>query len=104
MSEHDETIRAESSHHSEKAPAPRHEAINVNGMNLAVEDLYDKDKYDLSTMDTSDVFTLLQTSPKGLTDQDVATRLEKFGHNRLEQKEINPILQFLSFMWNPLSW
>ncbi|RCH90680.1 hypothetical protein CU098_000897, partial [Rhizopus stolonifer] len=27
-----------------------------------------------------------------------------FGHNKLESKEVNPILQFLGFMWNPLSW
>ncbi|CAF0837188.1 unnamed protein product [Didymodactylos carnosus] len=48
---------------------------------IRVEDLYDKEKFDLSTMDSSD-----------------------FGHNRLEQKEQSPILQFLLFMWNPLSW
>ncbi|KAJ1994300.1 hypothetical protein H4R33_000337 [Dimargaris cristalligena] len=105
MSDHEEnTIRAESSYADDKGVVGSHEAIKVNGMNLAVEDLYDKEKYDLSTMDTADVFTLLQTSPKGLTDAEVATRIEKFGRNRLEQKEINPILQFLSFMWNPLSW
>ncbi|KAA1111419.1 plasma membrane H+-ATPase [Puccinia graminis f. sp. tritici] len=27
-----------------------------------------------------------------------------FGPNRLEEKSVNPFLQFLSFMWNPLSW
>ncbi len=28
----------------------------------------------------------------------------QFGHNRLDQKAQNPIIQFLLFMWNPLSW
>lgn len=37
---------------------------NNNGLtpiqHLTVEELYDKDKYDLSTMEPGDVFTLLQ--------------------------------------------
>jgi hypothetical protein len=37
------------------------ETSNVpNGMNLTVEELYDKDKHDLSTMEPGDVFQLLQ--------------------------------------------
>jgi hypothetical protein len=31
-----------------------------NGMSLTVEELYDKDKFDLSTMEPGDVFQLLQ--------------------------------------------
>ncbi|KAJ1730301.1 ATPase 4, plasma membrane-type, partial [Coemansia biformis] len=27
-----------------------------------------------------------------------------FGPNKLPEKKVNPILMFLSFMWNPLSW
>lgn len=45
-----------------------------------------------------------RTSTDGLTSEEAAARIEKFGHNKLEHKEINPILQFLGFMWNPLSW
>ncbi|KAF7722255.1 plasma membrane H+-ATPase [Apophysomyces ossiformis] len=71
---------------------------------LTVEELYDKDKFDLSTMEPGDVFQLLQSSAEGLTSEEAARRIEKFGHNKLEQKEVNPILQFLGFMWNPLSW
>lgn len=39
------------------------DASNVNmpnGMSLTVEELYDKDKFDLSTMEPGDVFQLLQ--------------------------------------------
>ncbi|KAG2233702.1 hypothetical protein INT48_009446 [Thamnidium elegans] len=71
---------------------------------LTVEELYDKDKYDLSTMEPGDVFVLLQTTTGGLTSTEAVARVEKFGYNRLEHKEVNPILQFLGFMWNPLSW
>ncbi|KAI8069618.1 hypothetical protein BC940DRAFT_236689 [Gongronella butleri] len=75
-----------------------------NVKSLTVEDIYDKDKFDLSTMDTGDVFTLLQSTTDGLTSEEAAARVEKFGHNKLEHKEVNPFLQFLGFMWNPLSW
>ncbi|KAI8968251.1 E1-E2 ATPase-domain-containing protein [Mycotypha africana] len=44
------------------------------------------------------------TSKDGLTSEEASSRVEKFGYNRLEHKEVNPILQFLGFMWNPLSW
>jgi H+-transporting ATPase len=48
--------------------------------------------------------TLNRTSKAGLTSEEAARRTEKFGSNKLESKEVNPFLQFLGFMWNPLSW
>ncbi|OZJ06030.1 hypothetical protein BZG36_01106 [Bifiguratus adelaidae] len=84
---------------------PSHAVINVpNGMNLTVEELYDKEKFDLSTMELGDVYQILQTSGEGLITQEARARLEKFGPNKLEHREQNPILQFLGFLWNPLSW
>ncbi|CAF3927872.1 unnamed protein product [Rotaria sp. Silwood2] len=71
---------------------------------LTVEEMYDKEKYDLSTMEEGDVLTMLNATREGLTDEEVNERLEKFGRNRLEHKEKSPIIQFLLFMWNPLSW
>ena len=49
-------------------------------------------------------FSYYRTSTDGLTSEEAASRVEKFGYNRLEHKEVNPLLQFLGFMWNPLSW
>ncbi|KAI8876032.1 calcium ATPase, partial [Backusella circina FSU 941] len=83
------------------APQPK---VTGDLNQLTVEDLYDKDKYDLSTMEQQDVMQLLQTQPGGLTSTEVAKRAEKFGLNKLATKEVNPFLQFLGFMWNPLSW
>ncbi|CAF1285184.1 unnamed protein product [Rotaria sordida] len=71
---------------------------------LTVEEMYDKEKYDLSSMEEGDVFKMLDATREGLTDEEVNERLEKFGHNRLDHKEKSPILEFLLFMWNPLSW
>ncbi|KAJ1673482.1 ATPase 3, plasma membrane-type, partial [Spiromyces aspiralis] len=92
---------------SEKAPGPlqtSNSTIDVDPNTLTVEDLYDKEKFDLETMDTSQVFQLLQCDANGLSEAEATRRIERFGPNKLEEKHVNPILQFLSFMWNPLSW
>jgi len=85
-------------------PVAQNANISGNLTSLTVEELYDKDKFDLSTMEPGDIFELLQTSSNGLTSDEAARRAEKFGFNKLETKDVNPFLQFLGFMWNPLSW
>ncbi|OSX61304.1 hypothetical protein POSPLADRAFT_1182447 [Postia placenta MAD-698-R-SB12] len=76
----------------------------MSQIQLRAEDLYDKEKVDLETIVVEDVFKLLQCSEDGLSAEEVQRRLELFGPNRLESEEQNAFLQFLSFMWNPLSW
>ncbi|KAF9051686.1 ATPase [Panaeolus papilionaceus] len=76
----------------------------MSQIQLNAEDLYDREKVDLENIDMPDVFQLLQCDEGGLTQQEVLRRLELFGPNKLEDKQPNPFLQFLSFMWNPLSW
>jgi H+-transporting ATPase len=46
----------------------------------------------------------LDTSPDGLTTQEVQRRQEKYGPNALEEKKVNPILKFLSYFWGPIPW
>jgi H+-transporting ATPase len=58
----------------------------------------------LETIVLEDAFKLLQCDENGLTKEEAARRIEIFGPNKLENEEQNPFLQFLSFMWNPLSW
>ncbi|KAJ7193551.1 hypothetical protein GGX14DRAFT_477986 [Mycena pura] len=81
-----------------------HANVDMSTIELKAEDLYDKEKVDLETIVIDDVFKLLQCDENGLTDEEAQRRLELFGPNKLEQEDQNPILQFLSFMWNPLSW
>ncbi|OAV98442.1 H+-transporting ATPase [Puccinia triticina 1-1 BBBD Race 1] len=78
--------------------------VDIGTIQLTAEDLYDKDKVDLEQVHLEDVWKLLQTTEEGLTASEVARRLEIFGPNKLESKEVNPLFLFLSFMWNPLSW
>lgn len=75
----------------------------MSTIELKAEDLYDKEKVDLESIELEDVYTLLQATEGGLTEEESKRRLELFGPNKLESEEQNPILQFLSFMWNPLS-
>ncbi|EJD40156.1 plasma membrane H+-transporting ATPase [Auricularia subglabra TFB-10046 SS5] len=78
--------------------------VDMSQIELKAEDLYDKEKVDLETIVIDDVFKLLQCTGEGLDSEEAKRRLELFGPNKLESEEQNPFLQFLSFMWNPLSW
>ncbi|OAV95125.1 H+-transporting ATPase [Puccinia triticina 1-1 BBBD Race 1] len=78
--------------------------VDMKTIQLNAEDLYDREKVDLEQVELEDVWQLLQTSENGLDAAEVERRREIFGPNRLEEKSVNPFLQFLSFMWNPLSW
>lgn len=59
---------------------------------------------EIKEVDIDECLKLMQTSEGGLTTEEANKRFEKFGPNALPKKKKNPILQFLSFMWNPLSW
>ncbi|KAJ2915499.1 hypothetical protein MD484_g4903, partial [Candolleomyces efflorescens] len=83
---------------------PSHANVDMDTINLTAEDLYDKEKVDLETIVIPDVMQLLQCDENGLSHAEADRRIEIFGPNKLEEKKQNPILQFLSFMWNPLSW
>ncbi|TFK48909.1 plasma-membrane proton-e [Heliocybe sulcata] len=83
---------------------PTHANVDMSQIELKAEDLYDKEKVDLETIVIEDVFKLLQCDEAGLSDDEAQRRLEIFGPNKLESEEQNAFLQFLSFMWNPLSW
>lgn len=52
----------------------------------------------------TDVLICLQCTEDGLTSAQAAQRLEQYGPNKLPEKHISPILRFLGYMWNPLSW
>ncbi|THH26638.1 hypothetical protein EUX98_g7552 [Antrodiella citrinella] len=83
---------------------PTHVKVDMDQIQLTAEDLYDKEKVDLETIVVDDVFKLLQCTEEGLSAEEAIRRLELFGPNKLESEEQNAFLQFLSFMWNPLSW
>ncbi|MBN6739309.1 plasma-membrane proton-efflux P-type ATPase [Acidithiobacillus sp. MC6.1] len=55
-------------------------------------------------LSTDDIFKKLDSSNKGLTDQEAQQRLQRFGTNTLDEKRDNPWLKFLSYFWGPIPW
>uniref|UniRef100_A0A7V6DR72 Plasma-membrane proton-efflux P-type ATPase n=1 Tax=Desulfobacca acetoxidans TaxID=60893 RepID=A0A7V6DR72_9BACT len=51
-----------------------------------------------------ELFTLLGSSPQGLSSAEAADRLAKYGPNALEEKKTHPLLQLLSYFWGPIPW
>jgi H+-transporting ATPase len=51
-----------------------------------------------------DLFTLLTSSPKGLSSSEAESRLSQYGPNVLEEKKDNPLLKFLGYFWGPIPW
>ncbi|KAK4683590.1 H+-transporting ATPase, partial [Tremellales sp. Uapishka_1] len=88
----------------EKHDGDHHALVDLNTIQFTATDLYDKDKVDIEHVVMEEVFQLLQCTDAGLTDAEATNRIGIFGPNKLEEKAENKFLQFLSFMWNPLSW
>ncbi|MFA0812527.1 plasma-membrane proton-efflux P-type ATPase [Microbulbifer epialgicus] len=59
---------------------------------------------DLQKADLTAVYSALQTSPKGLTQAEAKTRLERYGPNSIQEKEQSALLKFLRFFWGPIPW
>ncbi|KAJ1804300.1 hypothetical protein LPJ75_005621 [Coemansia sp. RSA 2598] len=71
-----------SSPQAEKAPqssgaSEEVATLNVDPNTLTVADLYDKEKFDLETMDNKLVFQLLQCGPEGLSQSEAEARIHK---------------------------
>ncbi|KNC80656.1 plasma-membrane proton-efflux P-type ATPase [Sphaeroforma arctica JP610] len=66
----------------------------------------EKQKADIKYEDLtiSEALRILETSDAGLSGTEAQQRLVRFGPNKLPVKEKSPILEFLKFLWNPLSW
>ncbi len=46
----------------------------------------------------------LASSEKGLTQEQVKEKLEKFGFNEISEKKVSPFLKFLQYFWGPIPW
>lgn len=66
----------------------------------------------ISTLNSVDDKSLKTVNPKeelgasnqGLTQAEAQRRLAQYGPNQLPEKEVNPILKFLSYFWGPIPW
>ena len=51
-----------------------------------------------------DVLHSLDTTLDGLSGEEAAERLERYGRNALAERTRNPLGQFLSYLWGPIPW
>ena len=61
-------------------------------------------KDDLKSLPLPELEKKLETSPEGLTQAEAEKRLAQYGPNEISEKEISPLLQFLSYFWGPIPW
>jgi H+-transporting ATPase len=74
-----------------------------NNINNASKSL--KQEKDLrATLPIKELFTNLETSPIGLTEEEANLRTKKYGFNELPEEKTNPLLKFLSYFWGPIPW
>ncbi len=59
---------------------------------------------DYKKITIEDTFKFLESSEGGLTTGEVTTRLKTFGHNAIEEKKKNPVLEFVRRFWGPMPW
>lgn len=64
----------------------------------------DPQSFDATKAPLDDVFAELRCTSDGLTSEQSAERLERYGRNELEERHVNVVVEFLGKFWNPMSW
>ena len=68
------------------------------------EDTSANEAADLEKADLQTVYATLGTSATGLSSDEAAERLQKYGRNELADKEASALMKFLRFFWGPIAW
>jgi H+-transporting ATPase len=58
----------------------------------------------IDKQDINEVFRQLDTSPNGLNEEQVKTRLVEYGYNTVEKEKESEIKKFLLKFWSPVPW
>lgn len=56
------------------------------------------------TLSILELETRLATTPAGLSQDEAAKRLAKYGPNELAEETTNPLLKFFRYFWGPIPW
>jgi H+-transporting ATPase len=59
---------------------------------------------DLKSLPLPELQAKLETSPDGLSQSEVRSRLVQYGYNEISEKTVNPFLKFLTYFWGPIPW
>ncbi|NNM85888.1 MAG: plasma-membrane proton-efflux P-type ATPase [Phycisphaerales bacterium] len=79
-------------------------SIPEDGKSFEKSDSKTGSQSDLQTLALPEVKKTLGYSPNGLTQLEAQKRLTQYGPNEIAEKNINPILKFLSYFWGPIPW
>jgi len=63
-----------------------------------------KNTSDYKTISSEETLKILETTPDGLSDSQVRSRLAIFGPNEIVEKKNNLLLEFLLRYWGPMPW
>jgi len=61
-------------------------------------------KDDLRSLPLAKIEKRLESSPNGLTQVEAQKRLTQYGPNEIQEKKVNPFLNFLTYFWGPIPW
>jgi H+-transporting ATPase len=62
------------------------------------------DSKQAEVLGTDEAFTRLESARAGLTAEQAAQRLARFGRNALEEEKVSPLWKFLGYFWGPIPW
>jgi H+-transporting ATPase len=51
-----------------------------------------------------EVYEALTTSPRGLSSADARARIDTYGPNELQEKQVSDLQKFLRYFWGPIPW
>ncbi len=57
---------------------------------------------DSETVSIDELYQRLASNPKGLSNQEVEARRERFGLNAISEKKEHPLVKFLRYFWGPI--
>ncbi len=56
------------------------------------------------TLEAAEILERLETSTDGLTDDEAKRRLDSFGPNTIEEKQVSALRKLLAGFWGPIPW
>jgi len=62
------------------------------------------DSQKVESLTTAEVYRQLESSDQGLSETEAQQRLVQLGRNALEDKQVSPLVRFLSYFWGPIPW